>query len=272
MRWYNASRAYFAFVVYGLGVLLLGAPHLYALLLWDAALKVDRSLHRRRVARWQLFWGTLLGSAVFRIMGVKVEMILPWVRDSGRPFVVVSNHPSGPLDGFLLMSLLVRLGRLDFRSIMKREAASMPVIGRSCVETECAFLARGSDKDGDLEEIARCARVARLDRASVIIFPEGTRFRGPKEGSGLSRVLPPKSGGLRALITELPGHDVLSVTIIWDRDIRNGKRTASNLGTYVGAKVTVESNVQLLRLKPHLVEAWLSREWKNKDERLSKAG
>jgi 1-acyl-sn-glycerol-3-phosphate acyltransferase len=154
---------------------------------------------------------------------------------------------------------------------MKREAASMPVIGRSCVETECAFLVRGGDRDSDLGEIAKCARVARHDRASVIIFPEGTRFRGPKQGSGLERVLPPKSGGLQALMAELPGHAVLSVTIAWDRDIRNGKDLASSLGSYVGAKVRVHARL-LEGLQPQHVEAWLRTEWLRKDEALSETG
>jgi 1-acyl-sn-glycerol-3-phosphate acyltransferase len=154
---------------------------------------------------------------------------------------------------------------------MKREAAAAPIIGRSVIETECAFLARGTDKSGDLAEIAKCARTASLDNASVVIFPEGTRFRGPKEGSGFERVLPPKSGGLKVLLDEIPMYPVLSVTIAWNRDIRNGKDVASSLGTYNGARVTVSAEI-VNRLQARNADEWLQNEWRRKDEVLSETG
>ncbi len=272
MGFIRKLRAYFALAAYLLGVAAFGAPHLYALILWHRLRRSDGTARRRAVARWQMTWGNALGSLTFRLMGIDARYDLPLVREHyGRPLIVVANHPSGPLDGFILMAMFERMGRKDFRSIMKREVTKVPVIGRSCVETECAFLARGGSRDADLAEIARCGATAFADRACVIIFPEGTRFRGPKEGSGLSRVLPPKSAGLRALIDAMPGAPVLSVTIAWDRDIRNGKDTASSIGSYVGAKVVVEAAL-IEDIDPAFVEAWLREEWRRKDERLAGAG
>ncbi len=273
MRLLNSMRAYGALGVCVVIMLLCAAPHLYAIILLDTVLRVDRAEHRRRVASWQIFWGALLGMAVFLIMGITVDMALPSSASLKRdvPFVVVSNHPSGPLDGPLLLIMLMRLGRFDSRSVVKREVASVPVIGRSCAEIECAFLARGGQKDADLAEIAKCARVACHDRASVIIFPEGTRFRGPKAGSGLMRVLPPKSSGLQVLLAALPQYSVLSVTIGWNRDIRNGETVASSLGAYAGAGVRVHAEV-LEGLRPQDAEAWLKDEWRRKDDSLSKTG
>jgi 1-acyl-sn-glycerol-3-phosphate acyltransferase len=263
-------RAYAALGLYLLGVALFGAPHLYALLLWDRIARVGRTAHRRRVAGWQMFWGCAFANVTFRIMGIEIGFDLPRFPQD-RPLVVVSNHPSGPLDGFLLMLMFSRMGRRDFRSIMKREVTKIPVIGRSCVETACAFLTRGKDKDADLAEIARCARAAFADRAAVLIFPEGTRFRGPKAGSGFSRVLPPKSAGLRALLQEMPDCPVLSVTIAWDREIRNGAHTSSTIGSYVGARVSIHATV-LEDMDPGYVEEWLRGEWRRKDDRLAAQG
>jgi 1-acyl-sn-glycerol-3-phosphate acyltransferase len=272
MRLFHKLRAYFALGSYLLGVVLLGAPHLYGLILWHRVRRSDGTARRRAVARWQMTWGNALGGLTFRLMGIDATYALPPVREHlGRPLIVVSNHPSGPLDGFILMAMFGRMGRKDFRSIMKREVMKVPVIGRSCIETECAFLARGGSRDADLAEIARCGATAFVDRACVIIFPEGTRFRGPKEGSGLSRVLPPKSAGLRALIDAMPGAPVLSVTIAWDRDIRNGKDTASSIGAYVGAKVVVEASI-IEDIDPAFIEAWLRDEWRRKDARLASTG
>ena len=269
MAFIAKTRAYSAFAVYLLGVAVLGAPHLYGLLLWDRAFRVDPTTHRRRVARWQMFWGCSLARVTLAMMGIETRFDLP-PPIGDRPLVVVSNHPSGPLDGFLLMTMLARMGRGDFRSIMKQEITRIPVIGRSCIETECAFLTRGTDKDADLKEIARCARTAFVDRACVIIFPEGTRFRGPKAGSGLSRVLPPKSAGLRALLWEMPDCPVLSVTIAWDREIRNTDHTASSIGSYVGARVAIHARV-FEDIDPRSIEEWLRGEWRRKDQALNAA-
>jgi 1-acyl-sn-glycerol-3-phosphate acyltransferase len=266
----NKARAYGAFAVYLVGLALLGAPHLYALLLWDRVAGVGPLTHRRRVAAWQMFWGTSLARVTFAMMGIEARFDLPKAPE-GRPLVVVSNHPSGPLDGFLLMTMFARMGRRDFRSIMKEEIKRMPFIGRSCVETRCAFLSRGKDKDADLAEIARCGRIAFLDRACVIIFPEGTRFRGPKAGAGFSRVLPPKSAGLRALLSEMPACPVLSVTIAWDREIRNTAHTSSSIASYVGAKVAIEARL-VEDIDPSYVEEWLKREWRRKDDALTATG
>lgn len=265
----TAIRAYGALTAYLLGLALMGGPHLYALLLWDALARVDAVTHRRRVARWQIFWGHGLYKLVFRMIGVTARYDLPDLARDDRALVVVSNHPSGPLDGFLLIAMLVRLGRFDFRSIMKREIMRIPIIGRSCVETECAFLARGGSKDADLAEISRCGRTARTDRACVIIFPEGTRFRGAKDGSGFSWVLPPKSAGLRALLAAMPDCPVLSVTIAWDREIRNGKDVVDSVPSYVGARVAVEARL-IEDIDPGYVEEWLRREWRRKDAALSR--
>lgn len=272
MGFVRKIRAYFALAAYLLGVAALGAPHLYALILWHRVRRSDGTTRRRAVARWQMTWGNALGSLTFRLMGIEASFALPRIAEHlGRPLIVVSNHPSGPLDGFILMTMFARMGRRDFRSIMKREVTRVPVIGRSCVETECAFLARGGNRDADLAEIARCGAVAFVDRACVIIFPEGTRFRGPKPGSGLSRTLPPKSAGLRALIDAMPGAPVLSVTIAWDREIRNGRHTSSNIGSYVGAKVAVEARL-IEDIDPAFIEKWLREEWQRKEARLSNAG
>ena len=49
-RFLNTVRAYGSFAIYGLALFLLAAPHLYAIIGWDALFRVSGSRHRRRVA------------------------------------------------------------------------------------------------------------------------------------------------------------------------------------------------------------------------------
>ncbi len=267
MSIFTKFRAYVALGLYVFSVAVLGAPHLYALIAWNVVTRADASTRRRRAAHWQMFWGCTLARVAFWIMGITAAV-------SRRPYadvrssIIVSNHPSGPLDGFLLMLMFRRIGLDDFRSIMKREVLRMPVIGRSCKEAGCAFLTRGKDKSADLAEIARCAHDAWTDDASVLIFPEGTRFRGSKPGSSFTRVLPPKSAGLATLLAELPEYPVLSVTIAWDRAITNGVDTVSSIASYVGARVSIEA-VMIKNVHPASAEAWLESEWRRKDAALT---
>ena len=262
MRLLRTVRAYFALSLFACGLVLFSAPHLYALIAWDWVFFVDPSTHRSRIDRWQMYWGCVLARIVFAVMGIKVHFDLP-AFDYVWPLIVVSNHPSGAFDGAVLqLAFQERIDPQGFRSIMKREVLKMPIIGRACKEAGCAFLVRGSDKSADLAEIARCARDASEDLRSVLIFPEGTRFRAPKPGSGFSRVLPPKSAGLRAVIETMPDYMVLPVTIVWSSTTSTG-----DVGSYVGATVRIEAT-RLEEVDPACVTTWLQEEWERKERRL----
>jgi|SRR5688572_17421116 len=261
----NRCLAYAAAAAFAL-LSILSLPHLYSLVVRRRLFRIGSSEHRKTVARWSAWWGTLAFRVVTRILDVKVEFRLPEgidAHDRERPFIVIANHQSS-LDILVMVGLMAELGRIDFRWILKRQLFSAPAIGRACKEMECGYVTR--DGDGhDLDRVRRCAAVARYDGSSVIIFPEGTRFVSPKVGSGYARVLPPKTGGVRMLRHEMPDHPVLSVTIGWNTD-ENGK-TMFDGASYVGRTVTVECAV-IDDIDDATVIDWLNDEWRRKDRRL----
>lgn len=244
---------------------LLATPQLYAMLFWQAVTRVEPGERRRAIARWQSWWGTLSFGVVSRILGIRADF-RPTVGGDGwdGPCIVIANHGSS-LDIIVLFALMARLGRTDLRWILKRQLLYVPAIGRACRETGCGYVTRGGDS-GDLDRVRHCAKVARADRASVVIFPEGTRYVSPKRDSGYANVLPPKVGGVLALRYELPDYPVLSVTIRWGAP--RGATTVLDGASYVGRTVTVESALRD-DVDSRTIAEWLTREWRRKDAALA---
>ncbi len=258
------ARAFLAIGAYLFGLIVFAGPHLYALLAWDWLVLIDPSTHRSRIDRWLMYWGCILGRISFWMLDIKIQFIIPEF-DATWPMIVVSNHPSGPLDGIALqLAFQERIDPRGFRSIMKREVLRIPIVGRACKEAGSAFLTRGRDKKADLAEIVRCAFEASKDSRSILIFPEGTRFRVPREGSGFSRVLPPKSAGLRALVAAMPERMVLPITIVWPSTATNIGGMITSIASYIGSRVRVEAS-RLEEVDPMGVALWLQDEWLRKE-------
>jgi 1-acyl-sn-glycerol-3-phosphate acyltransferase len=255
-------RFAFVFLVFCL-LCVPSALHLYGLIAWDVLLGTARQKHRHRVGRWRSWWGALTWKVVVWGFGLDVEFKIDRRGDRGQPLILVANHRT-LLDILVMVELARRLGRPDLRWVLKKPLRYAALfIGRSCVETECAFVARGGHET-DLAEIERCALTARTDEASVAIFPEGTRFR-PKKGSPYKTLLRPHARGFEVLRRELPRHDVLAVTLHW----HGGAETATTLfqnASSVNAKLVVETRLAGVRDDP---AGWLETEWRLKDRKLS---
>jgi 1-acyl-sn-glycerol-3-phosphate acyltransferase len=217
---------------------------------------------RRRIAAWQTFWGRTMLRVVTVLMGIRWSLELP--KGASGPFIVVSNHLGG-FDGFIIAEALHRIGRPDFRSVGKRQVLSWPIVGRMFHEQGWAFVSRSRKPAEDVANIRYCSVLAESDGASVLIFPEGTTYHGPKEGSGLTRVLPPKSSGLRALVEALPRHQVLNLTIRWDVPGSGGSLVDGCVP--LGRVVSVDAEA-VAGLTAPAVEKWLRAEWQRKDERM----
>lgn len=257
MRAFSAIAVFFLFVV-------VGAPHLYAIIAWDRLLRVPGSVHRRRTASWQAWWTAASFPLVCLILGLKIHWALPTRSvTSGRPLLVISNHQSS-LDILILKMMLYKMGYADCRWVLKRQVFGVPVLGRSCKESGCAGIER-SGQSVDLRRIERCAVLAGRDGASVILFPEGTRFSEARRAQGYANVLPPKSGGFAALRRSLPGFPVLSVTLRWDNG--ENRKTVFDAAAFVGRSVRVEASVHADL--PTDSVAWLSDEWRRKDSSFS---
>lgn len=254
-----AALAAFVFVF-----LLVATPQLYAMLAWHRLAAVPPFLRRKAVARWQSAWGVRFFRMVAAIMGVRADFRIPHEATAGDPVIVVANHRSS-LDILVLFAALARTGRADLRWILKRQLFAVPSIGRSCKETGCAYVARGGDPE-DIVRVRRCAGSAHHDGACVVIFPEGTRFTGPRHGSGFAHVLPPKVGGVLALRRSLPDYHVLSVTIRWTGGPEG--RTMFDGESFVGKTVVAECALHT-DIDDRTIASWLHEEWRRKDRAIA---
>lgn len=242
----------------------------YGTILYDFVTRADRATHRWRVARWQvLFMGGSVFAAIGLLMRLKISFDLPRRTAPGpstEPLIIIANHRSF-LDIAVVMAYLRRMEHYNIRWVLKRNLRYAPFMGASCKTTGCAFVARdksGQDKDVIVRE---CAISALEDGASVIMFPEGTRFT-PRKARRHSQVLSPRSGGFKVLREVLPGYRVLSLTIRWGSagDCSSLLRSAKIFGA--GLRVSGEIH-DLSGADP---EAWLNREWERKNAALSSTG
>lgn len=258
------ARVFLGMLTFLLVGALLAAPHFYLLLLLSVLGRADRSLRRKRAARWFMGWGRRFFSLLAPIIGIRWRIEAPthpYARGSG-PFIVVSNH-FGAWDGFLLAELFAMTGRDDLRTVAMAGARVIPVFGHAMREAGCAFVARSKDPR-DVGWIERMAATAKEDGASVVIFPEGRIFKGGLDGSGWRHVMPPKTRGLSALVCALPDYPVLSVTMRW-RDFRPTKPPLDGI---LPPGFDVEVTSEVVGIGCAEVGAWLEAEWRRKERLL----
>lgn len=189
---------------------------------WHARYRLGRTLgaeaerrYRNLVATWAARWAPLLVRTAFRVLGYRITFRFDRASDRGRPLLVVSNHVS-VIDMVLIAVLMALAGRRNVRWVMAAEKRShLSGIPRIVEAGGSVFIPR-ADPEKARSLIRDCARTAASDGASMVIFPEGTRYKGPVDGSEFRRVRPPKPGGYEVALDEMVGMcDVLVVTQIW---------------------------------------------------------
>ena len=90
-----------------------------------------------------------------------------------RPVLYVGNH-QGDMDILLIMS---ELGDL-YSIVAKKETKKVPIVAQWMANADCIFMDRGNPRQ-TLESIKRAQELLESGR-SVVIFPEGTRSKGPE--------------------------------------------------------------------------------------------
>ena len=209
--------------------------------------------------------------AIFRTL-MRIDAIFSFKGDpvaAPHQAIVVANHRS-LLDIFLLMALLPKMGYRDARWVLKQELGRIPLIGHVCRGQGSAFVDRRDPPKAKLA-IERAATFAHRDGASLMIFPEGTRFTGPLEGPApdggpaFRNLRPPHLSGFVAMRRLMPEHDVLVVTIDWGGVTA---KTMWQLGRLLGC--TIRIDVARHRGVPtDRTGEWLNARWREMDERLS---
>jgi 1-acyl-sn-glycerol-3-phosphate acyltransferase len=127
-----------------------------------------------RIAQW---WGR----GILRISGVRVHVVGQEHLDKGRSFILMPNHQSH-------FDIPVLLGCLDtqFRWLAKAELFKIPIFGRAM--RGCGYISIDrSNRKAAFASIRQAAHAIH-GKASVLIFPEGTR-------SPDGKLLPFKKGG-----------------------------------------------------------------------------
>lgn len=262
LRAYLASFASLALILPLIG--LVAWPHFVLAGFFDRVLRLDPAWRRTRAARRNSRWAYGLFHLFAFVMRIRCDFRLPVIPQGvTRSWIILFNHQH-TVEGLLVPHFLAKLGQMDLRFVAKRETAHYPAVGSAIRNSGSVFVARNGNLV-DLQQIARCARTAQEDLASVLIFPEGTRWTPRRAtGSTYQRVLPPKAGGFTTIRREMPDAPVLSGTLRWERFGTAGK-TMFQLADLYGQTVTVTARL----IPPEEVgvdpAAWLVQEWTDKD-------
>jgi putative phosphoserine phosphatase/1-acylglycerol-3-phosphate O-acyltransferase len=119
---------------------------------------------------------TLFAQVGSALGDIEVEVVGEANLWSARPAVFIINHQSSLID-LLVTTTLLRGG---FTAVAKREAASIPVLGRLLTMADFAFIDRS---DGAQARAALDEAAERLSRGvSIVVAPEGTRSYSPRVG------------------------------------------------------------------------------------------
>lgn len=249
--------------------------------LWFVGL-IDAERAMRGNFRLQCLWASALFGAARLLFGLRVAVGGADVV-AGGPVLVLLRHAS-VVDTLLPAVLISRRAGLRLRYVMKRELLWDPCLDVAGQRLPNAFVRRGSG-DG-AAEIARVRELASgLGRdEGVVICPEGTRYTPERRRQVLARLaetaepklveraralqnlLPPRFGGVAALLDAAPEADVLLC-------VHTGFEGVRGLGDlWSGALVGRPIQVQFWRLpaasiprEPAARLDWLFEQWQRLD-------
>lgn len=255
-------------------------------LLASGALWLAEHIAPERSAEWnfrlQCWWARFLFGGARRIFGLHVTVRgLEFV--SNGPAIVLMRHAS-VIDTLLPAALLSSHAGLRLRYVLKRELLWDPCLDIVGQRLPNAFVRRG--QGGSEAEIGRVRALARDlgPHDGVLLFPEGTRYTPrrrqqvivrladsaePKlveRARTLQHVLPPRLGGVLALLDTAPDADVVFCTHTGFESVRSLADLWS--GTLAGCRIEVElwrtPASEIPRCREDRVE-WIYAQWERVD-------
>ena len=179
-------------------------------------------------ATWRLqqLWAGALFGAARALFDMRLEVEDDAAFASERPAIVLIRHAS-IVDTLLPAVLVARPHRVRLRYVLKRELLADPCLDVAGRRLPNYFVRRGT---GEAQEVERVGALARGlgGREGVLIYPEGTRFTPQRRARAIARIaerdgdlatrakrlrrlLPPRLGGVRALLEGAPGADVVVI-------------------------------------------------------------
>jgi 1-acyl-sn-glycerol-3-phosphate acyltransferase len=234
-------------------------------------------------ATWRLqqrWAGSLLGAARL-LFGLRLEVAGGDVVAPG-PVIVLIRHAS-IVDTLLPANLVARPHGIRLRYVLKRELLADPCLDVAGRRLPNYFVRRGT---GEAQEVERVRALAdRLgEDDGVAIYPEGTRFTAERRDRAIARIrardtglaaraerlrhlLPPRLGGVRALLDGAPGADVVVIA----HHGLDGLRLISDI--WRGGLVGLEIQVRITRVPRAIVPEtdaaradWLYDLWQDVDD------
>ena len=226
-RWRLPSLRTYLFVLqYGVNdsAEILAAPVLWIIAGFGTRLAAEPSLRRHeRLQRWSI---EVLARRAERLLGVRVELDAAAAAAlAPGPVIVLSRHVN-LLDASLPVLLYQRLG-FRVRSVILAELLADPGFDLLYGRTGSAFIGRDADPAARTAVAALASDLT--PGTAVVIFPEGrlsrpevrerslARLAGtdPERAqrlAGLHHLLPPRPGGVVALLQQAPQVDVVLLT------------------------------------------------------------
>lgn len=241
---------------------------------------------RDRWLRWngrlQLAWCRALLAGLRGLFRASLEV--EGLEAVGRgPLLVLARHTSAA-DTLLPVALLGGRCGLRLRYVLKRGLLWDPCLDLVGQRLPNAFVARGAEGAGADVAAVRALGAGLAADEGVLIYPEGTRFTPAKRAAALERlaasrwaahaagaaalrrVLPPRPGGVLALLEAAPSADVLLLGHVG----LEGTAAFGDLlaGRLVGARLRVRVwrvDRQTIPAGPEERVAWLHEQWARLD-------
>ncbi len=234
-------------------------------------------------AAWRLqqAWAGVLFGAARVLFGLRLEVVGEGAVEPG-PIVVLIRHAS-ILDTLLPSVLVSRPHGIRLRYVLKRELLADPCLDVAGRRLPNHFVRRGTGEAREVERVGALARGLGSDEG-VLIFPEGTRFsprrrtreiariaeRDPRlaaRAERLRHLLPPRLGGVGALLDGAPEADVVTIA----HHGLDGLRRVSDI--WRGGLVGLAIRVRIARVPRAAVPddaaaraEWLYDLWQDVDE------
>ena len=173
--------------------------------------------------RFQQLWVGFFFDVVRVLLGLKVEVEGEECVRPG-PVIVLIRHAS-IVDNLLPSVFVANRERIRLRYVLKRELLSEPCLDIAGQRLPNYFVRRDTGEEAERERVRQLAEGMGPDDG-FLLYPEGTRFtperreraiekiaeRDPDRAervSGIRHLLPPKVGGLLAVLEGAPGTDVV---------------------------------------------------------------